>query len=481
MEKDNTNKAIKDVIKVFSSNLVILFSGIITGFLVPKFLGIEQYALYKTFGLYISFVGILHFGFIDGIYIKYGGIKLEEIPKEDLKTEWLFLILMQIFIVLIGVCFSFYIKNMILFFASISILPINLTNFYKFIFQATGKFGIFSKINVLQPFLWFVSVLILIFILKNKNYSLFILMQIITLYFIFLILVFTSINNSLKKVKINKLISKNNFSNIKIGIFIMIGNLSGIFFYSMDRWFVKILLTVKDFAYYSFAISMMSMVLILISSVAMTFYPMLVHEQNNPNLIGKLKKYLLILGSIAASSYFILEFIVTRFLNNYIPSLDIISILFAGFPAIATINAIYVNLYKAKKQEKKYFFTVIGMAIVSFGFNVVAIMINESNIAIAIATTMAFYFWLIYSSKDFKGTRISTREIFYISSFLILFFWTTEIFKWWFGFSLYLILMLIITKIIYPEELKELIFKIIQMSKLEMILKRVKNFLYKIS
>ncbi len=34
-------------------------------------------------------------------------------------------------------------------------------------------------------------------------------------------------------------------------------------------------------------------------------------------------------------------------LTDYNPSLEVIEILFAGFPAIAVINAIYVNMYKA--------------------------------------------------------------------------------------------------------------------------------------
>jgi len=58
----------KDLFKVFSSNFINLVIGIITGFLVPAFLSLDQYAFLKTFTLYIGYVGIIHFGFIDGIY-----------------------------------------------------------------------------------------------------------------------------------------------------------------------------------------------------------------------------------------------------------------------------------------------------------------------------------------------------------------------------------------------------------------------------
>ncbi|MCK4240570.1 MAG: hypothetical protein KAX30_03035, partial [Candidatus Atribacteria bacterium] len=74
-EKDakRSTRITEDIIKILSSNLIRLIVGIVSGLLIPKFLGIENYAIYKTFGLYVGYVGILHFGFVDGLYIKYGG------------------------------------------------------------------------------------------------------------------------------------------------------------------------------------------------------------------------------------------------------------------------------------------------------------------------------------------------------------------------------------------------------------------------
>ena len=54
-----------DLLRVVSSNMLALLVGLVNGFLVPGFLGIDEYALYKTFGLYVGYVGILHFGFVD--------------------------------------------------------------------------------------------------------------------------------------------------------------------------------------------------------------------------------------------------------------------------------------------------------------------------------------------------------------------------------------------------------------------------------
>ncbi|WKB35508.1 hypothetical protein QS257_18620 [Terrilactibacillus sp. S3-3] len=88
-------RIVRDIGKVFSANLLSVLVGIVTGFLIPAALPLTAYADLKTFTLYLSYIGILHFGFIDGIFVKYGGRRYEEIDKEELEKEKTFLLLFQ--------------------------------------------------------------------------------------------------------------------------------------------------------------------------------------------------------------------------------------------------------------------------------------------------------------------------------------------------------------------------------------------------
>jgi len=448
-----------DISKVFGSNFLVLIVGIVNGFLVPRFLGIEEYALFKTFGLYVGYVGVLHFGFIDGIYIKYGGMRREQVPKSQLKAELLFLLVFQFVMLLAGVSIALISNSPILIPVALSILPVNMVTFFKFLYQATGSFGQYAKINSLSPVLTLLATLVIVFFIRGRSAVLFI-ASVVIIHYVILMLLMLGKGRSIFATKSRAIISKPMFENISVGIFIMVGNLSSMFFYSMDRWFVKVLLRTEDFAFYSFATSMMGMVMILVTSVAMTFYPMLARRHQEEMLIKTLKRYLLILGAFAGAAYFGFDIVVRWMLTDYIPSLEVIEILFAGFPAIAVINAIYVNMYKAQKVEKKYFFTVFGMMAVSFGLNALAVIINKSNWAIAAATTIAFYFWFFFSSKDFKGTRTNLREIAYLVGFLITFFCTTRLFIWWIGLPLYLVGILGITLLFYKQEFFELMRRV---------------------
>ena len=71
----------RNIIKVGISNLFTILSGIIVGFVIPKIMGLEDYGYYKTFTLYVSYVGLFHLGFIDGIYLKYGGVSYDDFDK----------------------------------------------------------------------------------------------------------------------------------------------------------------------------------------------------------------------------------------------------------------------------------------------------------------------------------------------------------------------------------------------------------------
>ncbi len=451
----------RDLLRVFSSNFINLIIGIITGFLVPAFLSLDQYAHLRTFTLYLGFVGILHFGYIDGIFIKYGGKFENNNNKEQIKGEHEFLILFQLIITLFTAAIGIILNDKILFAFSICILPNNLQTFFKFLYQALGKFNVYSKIMILTPTLLLFVNLLNIFILKANNFWNFIIGQIITYYIVCLILEIYF----LRKYKTDSFVI--NYSEIikhfKIGSFIMIANLASKFFYTIDRWFVKFFLSTEDFAFYAFAISMMGVIKVLISSVTMTLYPYLARNKNH-SIINKIKEYFLIIGTFASGGYFVFVLIVNNvyLLSKYKPSLTIISILFAGYPAIIIINALYINLYKAQKLEKKYVAAVLKMLLVTALLNIIAIIIHKSNYSIAIATTVSFYIWYLYSSKDFPDLKIEIKEIVYLLMFFITFYITSNYLKWWNGILVYYIIIITVSYLFYKREMISLFKHIVK-------------------
>lgn len=452
------SQSVRMLLYVLISRIVGLSVSLVRGFVIPALLSIVDYGIYKSFGLYSSFAGLTHLGMVDGIYIEYGGRDFSKIDKKDLSSQLCFMLIVQVVFVLPILLFGMFAEDFLFYvFLSASFLGGNLVAFFSYLAQATSQFKIFSYYHLLGSFVSLLCTLAAL-IFRVSWFYYFIALDVLIKYIEFAIL-FRKLNFR-ASVGLATIFSKRNWLIAWKGFIIYFGNFSSVLFYSMDRWFVKILLRTEDFAFYSFATSMMGMVMILVSSVAMTFYPMLARRQEEEGLLRSLKSYLMIIGSFAGAAYFGFDLIVNWILRDYLSSLEVIAILFAGFPAIAVINAIYVNMYKAQKTEKKYFFTVFGMVAVSFGLNALAVVINRSNWTIAAATTIAFYFWFFFSSKDFKGAKTNLREIAYLSAFLIVFFSTTRLLPWWLGLPLYLAGIFGITLLFYKKEFFELISKV---------------------
>ncbi len=106
---------------------VSLLSSIAMSLLVPKALGVEDYAYWQLFILYSSYVGLALFGIHDGIFLRIGGIKVDDIDWPRVKGEF--------FLVLIG-------QLLLAVAASLAVFAVGLADERTFVFLAVLIFGI---------------------------------------------------------------------------------------------------------------------------------------------------------------------------------------------------------------------------------------------------------------------------------------------------------------------------------------------------
>ncbi|MGL5417344.1 MAG: capsular biosynthesis protein [Clostridium sp.] len=450
-----------NIIRVFSANLLTMISGILIGFIVPAVLSLDSYAYVKTYTLYVSYIGFLHLGFIDGMYIKYGGKEEQEIDRNVFKAEHHIFIISQLIATTLFFIIGIVNKDFVIILLAISILPINTGAFHKLFYQSTGQFKKFAQTSYIYTIIYLSLNLIFAFILKTDNYILYCLTSLIGNMALFVILEYKFYRKFKNiKAKYDKEIVKN----VKVGFVVLIANLGIVIFNATDLWFVKLALNINDFAYYSFAVSMLNIINVMIMSVSITFYNYLAKGEDG-EFINKLKKYFIIIGAFSSLAYFAFSMIVNLFIQKYIPSLAIIAISFAAFPYMILIKGLFVNLYRARKNEKKYLKVMISMVVIAIIYNTIAIIVFKRKESIAYATLISFITWGIYSGIDLKYSILKKKEIIYLisitSSFLIL----ANKFNWFIGGIIYLGICIIFTYVNYKDEIlgllkfKELIKK----------------------
>ncbi|NLE06279.1 MAG: polysaccharide biosynthesis protein, partial [Crenarchaeota archaeon] len=191
MRNDGT---IKKIGFVAFSNVIKLISSILISFVIPNMLGLTNYGYYKVFILYLTYVGLFHFGFIDGIYLKYGGNDYESLDKKSFRTYFKFLLLIELSVSLIGLLFTVFCiegqRQLIFIFLFLNLIAVNLTSYYQFISQITSRFKEYSTRIIL---LSFTNILIVAFLyfMKISDYRIYLALIVSTNYILLLWYLYT--------------------------------------------------------------------------------------------------------------------------------------------------------------------------------------------------------------------------------------------------------------------------------------------------
>ena len=459
---------IKDIFRVAATNIITLVSNVIIGIILPIYISVAEYGEYRSFLFYASYIGLLHFGFIDAIYLKYGGITKETINKTILKKEHVIFLIYQTIISFSLLLIAVYFENPFFIILSLIILPNNIASFHKLFYQATGQFKKYAFANIMQAILNMSSIICLIFL--DFEFALNYIIVTSIVYFMVLLVVEKDFYSFVRGVKAKGKV--NILSYNKIGIFVLIGNICAMLITNIGLWMVQFFFTIEDFAQYAFAVSMMNMILLGLNAVGLTLYNYMAKREDENKIIF-IKESLLVIGALAGSAYFVVKLIVNYFLPDYRESLTIIAISFCMIPYLIVINIIVINLYKVQKKQQRYFEVVIKILILSIFLNAFSVIFYKSMQTLTIATLIVMVLWYIYSTHvEFPFLKGNKKELVFLMLHAGFFYFSVNYFEWMVGLILYIFGVLISAIVLYSSNNKYLIKKIISFKKSISIVER---------
>lgn len=455
MEKEH--KAIleqlgKGMMIVLIANIIKMVFSVLLNFIEPKFLSVDTYAAVKTFTLYISATGIFHLGYEDGSYLKFGGKTKESIDKEEISDNISTLRIFQLLVMLVIFFVGFVIKDDILMIFAILLLPYNMTMHFKLFYQAVGDFKLYGRIMNCSTGILFLGEVALIFLFKYEKYYWYLALQVLIYTIIWIILETNLMETMGLKLRILQFSVKELATNIKSGFLIMVGNFSSIFLTSMDRWFVKILLSSMDFAAYSFAVSMEGFLTVAISPFTVTLYNYFCREKRVEH-IRKIHNYILLFATVLVAAAFPLKFILETWLTAYIESTSVLFYLFASQILFIVIKSIYVNLYKAQQQQRKYFVKLMVVLASGAVFNAVCYYFLRIKEAMALGTLFSALLWFVLCQLDFREIIYDWKHYTYMAVSLISFLIVGNTMGALSGLLIYLAIILLSAVVFIREDL----------------------------
>lgn len=451
MPSNKSRSLAKDISRVLSANLIVAMVGFLGAFVFPKILSIESYALYHTFTLYVGYIAITHLGFPSGMMINYAGQKYKKIDKSQYKAELIILFsILGTFTVIFFAIAAVAKSKMIAYVAAI-IFPVGIINSYKSLLQAWGRFQYFSKLSSFLAAA--IPIVALVYYIINRDLpgDVYIYIYIIINWLVCLLILW-EMYLKVHGVKSAPIKSKKNWETEKTGVAVLLGNYINTLFTSSDKQFVSWFFSTAQFAYYSFGMSMQSLMTVFITSIAQPLFPAMARGQFKDEEYDRLKEVLMIFGSLSGCAYFAASFIVKHWIQKYIPSLDVVGIYFVVFPVMAVINCLYINLYKIKNLMKQYVATLAVILGVAIGLNALFVYIYPAYYGVAIATVITYYIWFFIGIKQFDFMHVNIRDLLFLGIYTVGFFLITDISNDIIGFFAALVFVVLLAFVFYRKD-----------------------------
>lgn len=406
----------KGLLLVFAANALHMLLALASNFLLPKYLPVGSYATIKEFQLYSAYAGIFHFGFVDGIYLQYGGKDLAGRQDGAFWTDLSSMRSLQFLLSLILLCGAILGKNTILLFFVLSIFPQNMGNYFKFLYQATGNFKRYAGAMNISSISTFLIHLFLLFVLKSDSAVWYISAQLLLFFALWLVLELSFRRRyGAEGTKLFFAFSPESCCrHIQAGFLLTVGNLSSIFLSGMDRWFVKLLMDQAAFARYSFAVSVESFLHLALTPLTITLYNYFCRERDKRKHRG-IFVCTLLFASLLPAAAFIVKALVESFLPAYVGGMSVLFLLFAAQMFYTVIKSIYVNLYKVERRQKHYFGKLAGILLLGFLLNGFLYALLRSKEAFALGTLLSAFVWFVWSGRDFTYLRENIGALPYLT------------------------------------------------------------------
>lgn len=453
----------KGIVLIFIANCINLLLSLVRNFLLPKYLPIGTYADIKTYQLYTSYAGFFALGYIDGMYLKYGGKDVGQIDFADFRESLSTFRILELIICGVLACIGVIRQDMIFVTMSISILFLNVIDFYKCFFQAVGEFSLYSRILNISSILIFAANMFFLFAVKESHTTPYIWSYTI-IYFGMWIFVECFFSR-----KTNTAFYCTSFSlaqireNISTGFILMLGLFISNFMTGVDRWFVKFTMDTATFARYSFAASILGFLSYAVSPVSVTLYNYFCnHKEYTQRAFTK--GVICVFAAMIVACAFPVKFILEVYLTEYYASVTILFVLFASQIFFTIIKCFYVNIYKSEMMQSVFLKQMVMVLIAGIVLNAVLFAFFKNELAYAFGTLLSALIWFCMCTKD-MDQHFDIQSLGYALISAIVFVMCGTIFKSYIGFAVYVLCVVILSYVTKKDEMKYLATSVVSMLK----------------
>jgi O-antigen/teichoic acid export membrane protein len=326
--------------------------------IIPKLVGVEEYGYWQLYLFYSSYVGFLHFGWIDGIYLRYGGKEYQDLDKRLLFSQFYMLVMLQLIIAVIIASISvafFTDKNRIFIFqmTALCLLFTNVRYMLLFILQCTNRIKEYAQITMMGRILY--CGLIIIFLLVGvRDYKLMIVADLIGRFISLSYAMNCCSDIVFRSISTFYISFKEAVENISAGIKLMFANIASMLIVGVVRFGIERSWDVSTFGKVSLTLSISNLMMLFINAVGIIMFPVLrrTNENKLPGIYVMMRDCLMGLLFGALTIYYPLKVVISAWLPKYADSLVYMALIFPICVYEGKMSLLINTYLKTLRKEK---------------------------------------------------------------------------------------------------------------------------------
>ncbi|MBY6037179.1 oligosaccharide flippase family protein [Fictibacillus nanhaiensis] len=345
-----------------TSNLISFIISTLVILIVPKLIGVEEYGYWQLYLFYSAYVGFLHFGWNDGIYLRYGGKEYKDLNKRVFFSQFYMLVILQIILALFVLLYSnFLIEsfNRVFIFQMIAInlFLYNVRSMLLFILQGTNRIKEFAQITMIDKILYIVLIFSFLFF-EVREFKLLVIADLMGKFISLIYVMYCCKDIIFQKINLFCFNVRETVRNINVGIKLMFANIASMLIIGVVRFGIERTWDVATFGKVSLILSISNLMMIFINAIGIILFPVLrkTDERKLANIYLTVRDFLMIILLGLLIAYFPLKVVLTAWLPKYAESLVYMAILFPMFvyegKTVLLINTYLKTLRKEKLMLK---------------------------------------------------------------------------------------------------------------------------------
>ncbi len=357
MSKRGAIRFFKNFSYALTTNVVSLLISTLVVLIVPRMIGVTEYGYWQVYLFYSSYVGFFHFGWNDGIYLRYGGRDYDSLDKTRFYSQFWMLVFLQLFIAIVLLLlidnYMFvndkkYTLSMVvvcMVFTCVRAMPL-------FILQATNRIKDFAQITLIGRLAYFLFVLLILYC-GARDYKSMIYADLLGKGLSLSYAMYCCRDFVFKKISTFKLTFKESYENVYVGIKLMFSNIASMLIIGVVRFGIERSWDVETFGKVSLVLSISNLMMLFINAVGIILFPVLrrTDEDKLPGIYLTIWDVLMIVLFGSLLFYYPLKSVLTLWLPKYVESLMYMALLFPIFVYEGKM-ALLINTYlKTMRKE----------------------------------------------------------------------------------------------------------------------------------